>query len=330
MGFLANAAAVWITFVIAVILIIVTLWLLFNRNADITTRVGAMFTGIFVVVFVFLWWYSATHRVVPPNQRWLIVNTATGTVQGEIRQSGLITKPFWLYKIMNYPGASEQPFCLDFYPGLQEGYEVLAHICGTYDAANLDWAQQYRLHNFTGEKAMIDFWSNQAKDPVRSVFHNITYVQINTDPVTVSTSVGQKFSEWLTTQGVTSKNVTLSNWNLTSKLVQDQVDQASAASFQKTVEQQKLEAAKVSRERQLYEIETANQVLSARGKELETLFMSLGITDDAAKAQIISTMTWYGFAQNPPSGVQVIIGADAIAVPGQQSTPAPSQNTTKP
>jgi hypothetical protein len=270
-----------------------------------------------VVVCGDLYFYGATHRVVPPNQRWLFIDTAAGEVLTPVRNPGLTEKPFWFYKLIKFPGAKQQPFCLDFLPALKEGYEIKATVCGTYDASTLDWADQYQRHNFTSAEEMLAFWSNQGKDAIREVFSKITYAELNSDPVAVSSKVGESLSTWLAGEGVSSSGLVLSNWDLTSEAVKAQIDQASAASFQKTVEEQRLTAAEVARKRQLYEVETANLVLQARAVGLKSLFSQLGITDPNAMAQIVSTTIWYSLVQNAPDRVQIVVGScsPAIAIP---------------
>lgn len=90
--------------------------------------------------------------------------------------------------------------------------------------------------------------------------------------------------------------------------------------MQKTIESQLLEAAKLARERQLYEVETANLILKERGLGLKDLIESLGIKDDASKAQIATQMTWYAYAENPPEGVQIVLsvgsgGSVPVSIP---------------
>ncbi len=313
MGFLANGIAAFLFAVVCIVGIVAGLSMLFGYEKE--GRILGVVFLLIAVVAGFGWHWSATHRVVPVNQRWLVINTATGEIDGPVRKSGIIEKPFWFYQIKKYPGAVQQPFCLDFYPALKEGYEVKAHICGVYDAANLDWAEQYRLHNFENEGDMLRYWTDQAKDEVRAVFKKVDYASLNSDTVAVSRSLNDRLTAWLASQGVEANSITLSNWDLTSEEVKRQIDAASAASFQKTVEEQKLAAAEVARRRQLYEVETANLVLQERSKGLGALFASLGITDDNAKAFLAAQMAWMAYAENPPSGVTVVIGADAIAVP---------------
>lgn len=329
MGILANPVAVWIAFIIGAILFVITLYLLFNEDADATSRVGAIITGLLCVVVGLAWFYGTTHRVVPINERWVIVNTANGTIEGQTRSSGITTKPFLMYSIKRYPGVAQQPFCLDYTPALKEGYEITTHVCGTYDASTINWSQMYTRYNFNSEEAMIKYWSNQSKELVSAALLNADYTTIVTNRSEVSKAIRDSLAPWFSEFGVSVSNLQLTNWDFTSPDVRAQVDAASAASMKKTVESQLLEAAKIARERQLYEVQTANLVLAERGNGLEALFAALNITDDNAKAWLASQMSWLAYAQNPPDGVNVFIGADAIAVPaGNQPAPANVPSTT--
>lgn len=312
MGFLANPIAVWILFIVCVILLVVA----FIQFLDSEFGSAVLFGGLMVIAG-FAWHYGATHRVVPPNQRWLVINTANGEVDGETRTSGIIKKPFALYQINKYPGASEQPACIDYTPALQEGYEILTHICFVYDASALDWEDQFSDHNFTTETQMLSYWSDQTKEQVSTSLMGVNYTEIVTNRAGVATKIRESLIPWFDEIGVSVSNIQLSNWDFTNPDVKAAVNQASAASMRSTIEKQLFEASKLARERQIYETTTSNLVLEERGKGLESLFQSLNITDDAAKAYLASQMTWYTYAQNPPAGVQIIlgIGGNPIAVP---------------
>ena len=308
MGFLANGIAVWITFVLGIVLFVITLWLMFGSESDNATRIIGAFTAIFTLLFGVAWFYGATHRVVPINERWVIVNTATGEVDGPVRKSGIISKPFLMYSIRRFPGVNKQSFCLDYTPALKEGYEITAHVCGVYDASALDWSAQYQQFNFGDEATMLKYWADQSKEQVSLALKVVDYTLISTDRASVSQSIRANLTPWFNEYGVSVSNLQLTNWDFTSAEVRAQVDAASAASMRKTVETQLLEAAKIARERQLYEVGTANLVLDERGKGLGTLFASLGIMDDNAKAYLAAQMTWFAYAQNPPDDVNVILG----------------------
>ena len=334
MGFLANSVSVWITGSIGVILLVITLWFLFSSESNSTRRIFAIITGIFTLIFGLAWYYGTTHRVVPLNKRWVIVNTATGAVDGMVRKSGVTTKPFLMYSIKDYPGVNKQPFCLDYTPALQEGYEITAHVCGTYDAGSLNWSALYQEFNFGDESAMLAYWADQSKELISEALKTVNYTMIVTDRALVSQSIRTNLVPWFENFGISVSNIQLTNWDFTSAKVRAEVDAASAASMRKTVETQLLKAAIIARERQLYEVETANLVLDERGRGLEVLFTSLNIIDDSAKAYLASQMTWFAYAQNPPDDVNVILGlggnvpiASPITVQSSTSTPITSTVT---
>lgn len=303
MNVLANPYAMWIAVIVTVVAFFVALYNYFDGDSRL-----AIFLTVVVIVFGFMWSYSATHRVVQKNERWVILDKSDGTFDGELRSEGVTTKPFMLYKIFKYPGATEQAFCITYFPASKEGYEINAEVCGVYNAANLDWVEQYSLHSFSNETEMLDYWRKQSKDEVRMIFKGYDYATLLDKTPDVSTKLNETLSDWIAGQGVDASRITLSNWFFTSETVNEEIDLASVASMKIVVEAQKLEAAAVSRERQLYEIETTNLVLSERGAELALLFDTLGITDQAAKANIIDTMTWYGLAENPPDGINMVLG----------------------
>lgn len=325
MGIIANWIAAILFFVLTIAAIVGTLVLFFNQERS----VGKSATGVLVLVLALVfgagWLYAATHRVVPYNARWIVMNTANQTVDGKVREAGITTIPFATFEIHEFPGATAQPFCIDYTPALKEGYEITAHVCGTYDASTLDWQSQYRQHNFLTEGEMLAFWANQSKERVSAAVKGVDYTTITTNRDSVSLAIRNNLAPWFKENGLPVSNIQLSNWDFTSASVKAKVDEASAASLQSTIEQQKLEAAKISRERQLYEIDTSNLVLSQRGSALQALFGALGITDDNAKAYLAAQMTWSDWLKNPPPGTTVVVGiGNAPVVAPSQPSAAPS------
>ena len=330
MAFLANGWAVGITFIIGVVFLCIGLWLMLKEDSN---RIGGLVCLALALVFGIAWQFAATHRVVPPNTRWVIINTATGQPDGEIRKPGLTTKPFILYEILAYPGVPDQQFCYDITPALKEGYELKITICGTYDAGSVDWTRMYQQYNFQNEGAMLAYWANQTKELVSAALKEVDYSKIVSDRPGVAESIKANIEPWITSFGAPVSNLRFQNWNPTSEKVQSLMDDASSASLRKTVELQLLAAAQTARERQLYEVQTSNMVLAERGKGLEILFSSLSITDDNAKAYLASQMTWYTLAQNPPAGTQLILsfgGGSSVAAPFSIQQPAVPTPAPKP
>ncbi len=312
MGFLTNGLVVLLMFIFSIISLFAAIYFLVNESKS-----GIVICFISFLFFGIVWFYGATHEIVPLNTRVMIINTSTGQIEGTTRLSGVTDKPFLFNQVNYYPGATQQPFCMDYTPALQEGYEIATRICGVYDASNVDWVLQFKEHNFTNEQQMISFWQDQTKEIISNALVGVNYTKIVTDRASVSKSIRDNLTPWFTEINVNVSNLQLSNWDFTNADVKASVNQASAASMKSTVEKQLLEASKIARERQLYETETSNLVLAERGKGLQLLFQSLNINDDSSKAYLASQMTWYTFAQNPPAGTQIIlgIGGSPIAAP---------------
>ena len=318
MGLIANVWFVFIFLLLGIISLGITIRLLVSDDKSV--RLFALIPLAFGILFAFGWHYSATHRVVPINERWVVINKIKAKVDGGVRKSGITQKPLLGTKILKFPGAKEQPFCVDYTPALKEGYEISTHICGVYDASNLDWVKIYTQYNFSEEAQMLSYWANQSKELVSLALKEVNYTKITTDRAGVATEIRDALLPWFTDFGVDVSRIQLSNWDFTSAEVRLEVDRASAASMKSTVESQLLEAAKIARKRQLYEVETANQILEKRGSGLEELMESLGITEDSAKAELASQMTWFAYAQTPPEGVQIILsvgsgGGSPIPIP---------------
>jgi hypothetical protein len=318
MNIIANGWFVFIFSSLGLISFGITIWLLFSNEK--TVRLFALISLTFAILFALGWHYSATHRVVPINERWVIINKIKAKVDGGVRGSGITQKPLLGTEILKFPGAKEQPFCVDYTPALKEGYEITTHVCGVYDASDLDWVQIYAQYNFTEEAQMLNYWASQSKELVSSALKEVNYTKITTDRAAVANEIRDSLTPWFSEFGVNVSRIQLSNWDFTSAEVRLQVDQASAASMKSTVETQLLEAAKIARKRQLFEVETANQILEKRGLGLKELMESLGIEDDNAKAELASQMTWFAYAQNPPEDVQIILsvgsgGGTPISIP---------------
>lgn len=322
MGILANGWAAWIFLVLGLCSIIAILILVLERKWLL-----AIAPGVLLLISIFGWHYASTHRIVPVNERWVVENKIEARVIGETRSSGIIQKPILGYKFHKFPGVPEKEFCVTYYPALTEGYELETIVCGVYDAANTDWASFYKRYGFSGEEQMFNYWANQSKELVSEALIEVDYTTIVTKRLTVSNSIRMALNPWFRDFGVSVSSLKLKNWDFTSDEVKKQVDAASAASMRKTVEEQLLAAAKIARERQQYEIETANLILKERGTGLDELFSELGITTDSAKAELAGQMTWYTLAANPPEGVQIILsvggGNTPISIPLPQQNPEP-------
>lgn len=325
MGLFANGVFVALFAIFLVASIVFASYFLFAY--DEKRKKSIPFIAL-IVLFSLALGYSSTHRVVPVNQRWVIINTIKAEVEGGIRDSGLTTKPAVAYDILRFPGAKEQPFCIKYTPALKEGYEIFTDICGNYDASSLNWQQVYERFNIRSEEELLVYWANQSKEVVSQAFQSVDYTKLTTERPLVSTDIRNNLSPWFEDFGVTVTNLKLTNWDFTSEQVKQQVDKASQASMQKTVENQLLEAAKIARERQLYEVETANLILAQRGLGLQELIDSLDISDDNAKAMIASQMTWYAYAQNAPEGVNIVLSVGSggnvpVSVPINNGNPDP-------
>ena len=305
MGLIANIWFATLFFVLVLVSLGITIHLVVSDER--TVRWFSLFPLALAVLFAFGWHYSATHRVVPINERWVVVNKFKAEVEGGVRKSGITGKPLLGTKILKYPGAREQPFCIDYTPALKEGYEISTKICGVYDASDLNWVKLYSQYNFVEEVQMLDYWANQSKELVSLALKEVNYTKISTDRAGVSSDIRDTLLPWFSDFGVDVSRLQLTNWDFTSAEVRLEVDRASAASMRSTVETQLLEAAKIARERQLFEVETANLILAERGLGLQDLIDSLGIEDDSAKATIATQMTWFAYASTPPEGIQIIL-----------------------
>lgn len=329
MGLIANIGSAVLFFILALAALGIALSLIVSD--DNRLRLLSILAIAFFILFAFAWHFSATHRVVPINERWVITNKIKARIDGSVRSSGLTTKPLLGTKIIKFPGAREQPFCIRYTPALKEGYEIFVDVCGNYNAAGLDWVEVYSEYNFTEEEQMLEYWANQSKEVVSLALQEVNYSKITKERPAVSTKIREQLNPWFDQFGVSVSNIKMSNWDFTSEEVKKQVDAASAASMRTTVESQLLEAAKIARERQQYEVETANLILDDRANGLEALFNQLDISSDNAKAELASQMTWFTLAQNPPEGVQIILSVGGggnlpISIPiDLEETPPPEE-----
>jgi len=106
--------------------------------------------------------YSTTHRVVPANQRWVVVNTLKGEVQGGVRKSGITKMPL-IRDIYKYPGAQEQPFCIQYTPALKVGF---LHFIGERTCKSLFSRVILRWYNYI---YVINFMEIKIKDSVSCI-----------------------------------------------------------------------------------------------------------------------------------------------------------------
>lgn len=304
MELFANPWAGTIFCLLTLVMAIFTLMALAQND---TPRTVAIAPAVLLLVCGFMWNYSATHRIVPPQQQWVVINTADGSLVGNTRTPGLTTKPHAMWDALSFPYIAEQRVCMEFTPATKDTYEVLLRICGVYNAKTLKWAEQYKLRGFRSEADVVAFWVVQTKELVRGVMQNTDINRLTSSPNEVANDLRLALMPWFEKEQIEISQIVLETWNPTSVEVAAALDKAASSSAQVSAEKQLMQVAEAQRKRLQFEAETSGLLMTTRGAYYNELFSSLNITDDAAKASVISTMSWSEYANSHP-GTQVIVG----------------------
>lgn len=213
-----------------------------------------------------------TYRVVPTQH----VGVSRSLITQElspVQAEGVIRKPFF-GTVHTFPASSNYEKCFSFKPALEGSYEVTTDVCFYIDAAGVDWANEIRLTGHLGAEEIFATWRNQTAVGVADVFRSYAPEGLTADPLAADGALNTTMLEWYESRGVPLNRVTLAYWDFTSAEVAAVFDQ-SIASRRKVNEQEALlEAARIQRSREIYEVETVRLVAEERQGVYDALGLS--------------------------------------------------------
>lgn len=229
-------------------------------------------TGVLVILAIFLigggWWFQ-THRIVSTQY----VGVSRATISQELEglyPAGIMTKPF-LGAVYEYPASSNFERCEQYTPAIKGSYGITLDLCFYYDVGNVDWLKEINRTGSLDANYIMGVWRNSIVGDVAKSVKEYTPEALSDNRSEVEQAIFENISPWFSERGISLTRVSLKNWDFTSDEVAKSFD-ASIVSQRKITEQTALfEAAKISREREKYEAETAKLVAEWQKEALDEL-----------------------------------------------------------
>lgn len=289
------AGVLWILFAIAFVAVI---WAILD--GDNGTRV---FVGVVAVVLLFGALYAQTHTIVPTQSVGISRNSLSQELSQEL-PPGLQSKPFF-GRIYTFPSSTATEYCTQYNPSLKGSYGVNVDLCYYINTENVNWRNEVESTGSLDSNFIWNVWRNSVVSRVAEAIKTYTPEQVSENRDVVEAKIFENVTPWFNDRGVTVSTVSLVNWDFTSDTVAATFDESIVSQRKITEQAALLEAAKLSRERQLYESDTALQVALAQQEMLNNLGF---VGQDAINYLWI---TLYKEQETAPNMVIVPSGVDA-------------------
>lgn len=213
-------------------------------------------------------WFQ-THTIVPTQHIGVSKDTFSQKLRGHY-PSGIMAKPFFS-SVYRFPSSSGFERCEQYTPAIKGSYGITLDLCFYYDTGNVDWVTEINRTGSLDANFIMNVWRNSVVGNVAKSVKDYTPEELNDERFAVEQSLYANILPWFSERGVPLSSVSFKNWDFTSAEVGASFD-ASIVSQRKITEQSALfEAAKISRERELYEAETSRLVAEMQKETLNLL-----------------------------------------------------------
>jgi hypothetical protein len=248
-----------------------------------------------------------THTIVPSQ----FVGVSRNSVTQELRaplNPGIVSKPFF-GRVYHYPWATSYEQCRTYTPALKGSYGITVNLCFYFNTQGVDWTGEINRTGLFKSEEIFNVWGNSVVSDVARSVKDYTPEELSDNRSAVESAIFENVSQWFAERGVPLLRVSFVNWDFTSPEVAKSFDESIVSQRRITEQTALLEAAKISRERMMYEAETSRMVSEQQKQSLDTL----GLEGDAA----IEYM-WIKLLQDADKVPDVVILGTAnqsIAVP---------------
>lgn len=303
-----------ILFVIGFALLAVAIFAFLDRE----NVFAGFLVGIMIIVFIGGAWFQ-THRIVSVNH----VGISRAMFSQELRgplQAGIVEKPFF-GKVFEFPSSTNYERCETYTPALKGSYGITLQACFYYNVGQVNWLKEIDRTGQLSADNIMDVWRNSVVGDVAKSVKMYTPEALSDDRSVAEQAIFENVTPWFNERGVGLVSLSFKNWDFTSEAVASAFDE-SIVTQRKIAEQAALlQAAKISREREEYEAETA-RLVSEKQKEALNL---LGLKGDAAVDYL-----WIKYLTEKDETPDVLIltrggsgGGTPISIPtpGQQVKP---------
>ncbi len=260
--------------IVAIVLALIGIALGFWALSEFADRENGA-AGILSVLMLFFVvpavWFQ-THRIVSTQHVGVSKSTMSQKLDG-LHSPGIMSKPF-LGSVYEYPAASKFEKCERYTPAIKGSYGITIDLCFYYDASTINWITEINRTGSLEAAAIMSVWRNSVVGDVARSVKEYTPEALSDNRAQVELDIFKNVNPWFTERGISLTGVSFKNWNFTSEEVSKSFD-TSIVSQRKITEQTALfEAAKISREREKYEAETAKMVAEWQKDALDELGLS--------------------------------------------------------
>lgn len=300
-----------VLFIAALILFIWGIYA-FSEHSNVAAGVPALLTLVAISGGI---WFQ-THQIVPVNH--VGVSRSTFTQQLSAQQTaGMVSKPFF-GSVYRYPAALKYERCETFTPAIAGSYGITLDLCLYYNVGNVDWLQEIQRTGVLDADPIMNVWRNSIVGDVARSVKEYTPEALSDNRSEIEQALFENVRPWFVERGVELASVSFKNWDFSSEAVATAFDE-SIVSQRKIAEQAALlKAAKISREREEYEAETAMLVAEWQKEALN----ELGLEGPAAVEYLWQKL----FAEQGAMPDVLILGVGGVPV----AIPLPAPDTTAP
>jgi len=294
--------AALVLFGLVAVMLFVAFWA-FMESSPVGIFVSLLVAAALLISAVYL----QTHRSVQSQYVGVSKNSITQELQGPYK-SGLIPKPFF-GTVYQFPASSRYERCEVYTPAIKGSYGITADICFYVGANQVDWVKEISRTGSFDSGIIMNVWRNSVTDEVAKVFKDYTPEQLSNNRMDVKVNIMENVKPWFDARGIPLVDVVFKNWDFSSVEVASAFDQSIISQRKITEQSALLEAAKISREREIYEVETTKLVADEQSKAIDTL----GIPDE-------DIIEWLWIAAMTEAGKMpdtFILGTAPIAVPAK-------------
>ena len=316
-----------VALIAGIVCLIFTIAALFNNRGE---RVLAWVPGVAAVICGILWIWFSTSTVVAPNTTLLVVDSASGKPDPNLRKPGLVGVPFLGSQTFSYPTQTAWQWCPAYTPSVKGGASVTVTICYTVDASEVDWLAEYLKYN--GDVTIVtDGWQRETSQLVAETIANYDPRQLTNQRGDVVNALALKTAEWWATRvRVAPQVIVLANWQFANQALNDAYDQALLSQTQVDKANFELEAARVQMEtayvRADAQVEVAKRLAVGQSEACRLASMN---TTEACLEYL--RVIWLN--SQTPQNLIVSVGGDAnpaVAIPAAQATPLPTAQPVAP
>lgn len=267
MIFTITAAVLFIAGLGLFIWTIFVIWTIFALNEH--DSVAAIIPILLTLVVVSSGIWFQTHQIAPVNHVGVSHSSFTQKLSTQ-QPAGIVSKPFF-GSVYRYPAALKYERCEQFTPAIAGSYGITLDLCLYYNAGAVDWLQEIQRTGVLGAGPIMNVWRNSIVGDVARSVKAYTPEALSDNRSEIEQALFENVRPWFVERGVELVSVSFKNWDFTSKAVAEAFDE-SIVSQRKIAEQAALlKAAKISREREEYEAETAKLVAEWQKEALNEL-----------------------------------------------------------